>query len=500
MGGKIALTQRYNNRLYPPTKLMSLDDTTLERLRQNHPAWRLLNSPHVTLIISFLQRVFIAENVRMMAEAELVEQLEDELFVLRERLGDTAFPKTARDYLNDWAGNDKGWLRKFYRAGSDEPYFDLMPATEKAIAWLESLVERSFVGTESRLLTLFELLKQMREGSETDAKARIAELEQRRAELAAEITRIEAGDLMLLDDTGLKDRFQQFTALARELLTDFREVEHNFRGLDRKVRERIALWEGGKGQLLEDIMGERDAIADSDQGRSFRAFWDFLMSSRRQEELSALLERVLSLPPVAELKPDPRIRRVHYDWLEAGEYTQRTVAELSRQLRRFLDDQAWLENRRIMEILHGIESKTLALRDNLPSGEFMAMADTACAVELPMERPLYTLTAKLKLDETAPEAGDTNLDASALFTQVVIDKAKLTRHIRHALQDKPQVTLAELCRQRPLEQGLAELVAYLQLGGEAFKTVIDEQVEDTIVWRSQDRNKQARLPRVIFVR
>jgi hypothetical protein len=64
--------------------------------------------------------------------------------------------------LNDWAAPEKGWLRKFYRQGSDEPQFDLTPATEKAIAWLGSLTERSFVGTESRLLTLFELLKQMR--------------------------------------------------------------------------------------------------------------------------------------------------------------------------------------------------------------------------------------------------------------------------------------------------------------------------------------------------
>lgn len=71
------------------------------------------------------------------------------------------------------------------------------------------------------------------------------------------------------------------------------------------------------------------------------SFWDFLMSSRRQEELTELLDRVLALPPVADLKPEARTRRVHYDWLEAGEHSQRTVAQLSQQLRRFLDDQAW---------------------------------------------------------------------------------------------------------------------------------------------------------------
>ena len=113
---------------------MNLDYTTLELLRQNHPAWRLLRSDHASLIVSFLQRVFIVPNVRVMAQSVLIEALNDELFGLREQLGHTAFPKSSLEYLNDWAANDKGWLRKFYRDGSDEPHFDLTPATEKAIA------------------------------------------------------------------------------------------------------------------------------------------------------------------------------------------------------------------------------------------------------------------------------------------------------------------------------------------------------------------------------
>ncbi len=484
---------------------MSLDYATLDLLRQSHPAWRLLRSDHAPLVASFLERVFIAPNVRVMAQADLAEALEDELFALRERLGAEAFPKSALDYLNDWANTEKGWLRKFYAHGSDEPQFDLTPATEKAIAWLGTLTARSFVGTESRLLTLFELLKQMSEGSETDPQARIAELHKRRDEIDVEIARVVAGDVSLLDDTALKDRFQQFMALARELLTDFREVEHNFRGLDRRVRERIALWDGAKGALLEEIMGERDEIADTDQGRSFRAFWDFLMSSSRQEELSALLDRVLALPPVAELKPDARTRRVHYDWLEAGEHTQRTVAQLSQQLRRFLDDQAWLENRRIMDILHGIEAKALALRESLPPGEMMSVADTVANIELPMERPLHTPAIKPLIADIELESGDAEMDAAALYSQIVIDKVALVRHIRHALQDRSQVTLCELCEMQPLQHGLAELVAYLQLAGDTFKTVVDEEVTEEIVWRregpdGQEYAKRARLPRVIFVR
>ena len=444
-------------------------------------------------------------NERIVAQSDLVEALEDELFAIRERLGNTAFPKPALDYLNDWAANDKGWLRKFYRQGTDEPYFDLTPATEKAIAWLATLTERAFVGTESRLLTLFELLKQMSQGSETDPDTRIAELNKRRDEIDAEMARIRAGDIPLLDDTAVKDRFQQFTGLARDLLSDFREVEHNFRGLDRRVRERIALWEGSKGALLEQIMGERDAIADSDQGKSFRAFWDFLMSARRQEELTVLLERVLALPSVVELRPDLRTRRIHYDWLEAGEHTQRTVAQLSQQLRRFLDDQAWLENRRIMDVLRTIEGHALALRGEPPSGEFMTIADTTADIEMPMERTLYTPPTKPHIANIALQAGEADGDAGALFSQFVIDKAAMSRHIRHALQERTQITLRELCETRPIQQGLAELVAYLQLAGETFKSMVDEDHTDIIVWKTDSDDgashvKQARLPRVIFVR
>ncbi|EHL21525.1 hypothetical protein KYG_17537 [Acidovorax sp. NO-1] len=484
---------------------MDLDYTTLHQMRRQHPAWRLLVAEHAPLVASFLHRVFIAPNVRSMAQANLVEALNDTLYDLRERLGEQAFPRSALDYLNDWAAHDKGWLRKFYPPGTDEPQFDLTPATERALTWLASLTERSFVGTESRLLTLFALLQQMSEGTDTNPETRIAELHKRRDAIDAEIAQVLGGHMPLLDDTALKDRFQQFTSLARELLGDFREVEHNFRQLDRKVRERIALWDGGptqgRGALLREILGERDAIAESDQGKSFRAFWEFLMSQARQEQLSALLDHVLALDPVAQLAPDARLRRVHYDWLEAGEHAQRTVAQLSQQLRRFLDDQAWLENRRIMELLHGIEARAVALRDAPPPGEVFGVDALHPAVQLPLERPLFRPAAAVALNDAPVQVGDAGVDAAALFTQVRVDKAALAAHVRQALQTRAQVSLGELLHMRPLQQGLGELVAYLQLASVAAQAVVDEAVQETVHWTASDGvQRSATLPRVIFVR
>ena len=487
---------------------MPLDFDILEALRRQHPAWRLLQADSAALVASFLHRVFVQPNRRVISQSDLAEALEDTLFTLREQRGDKLYPKSALEYLNDWAANDKAWLRKFYPPGTDEPHFDLTPATERALAWLQGLGQRSFVGTESRLLTLFDLLRQMNDGSQTDVDLRVQELQRRRDAIDAEIERAQAGELTLLGDTALKERFTQFTGLARELLADFREVEHNFRGLDRRVRERIALSyeardgkDKGRGALLQDILGERDLIAESDQGRSFRAFWDFLMSRARQDELTQLLDTVLQLAPVADMAPDPRLKRVHYDWLEAGEHAQRTVALLSQQLRRFLDDQAFLENRRIMEILRGIEAGALAVRGQPPAGDFITIDEIAPSIDLPMERPLHAPAPKPALLSAAIAAGDEDLDAAALYSQFVVDKAALAQHVRQSLQQRTQVTLAELVGSRPLQQGLAELVAYLSLAAEPGRAVIDDTTEERVDWTARSGQlKSARLPRVIFSR
>ncbi|EAR21570.1 DUF3375 family protein [Nitrococcus mobilis] len=154
----------------------TMDHDYLQTLRRLHPAWRLLAADHGPLVIGFLHRCFIEPNVRTLSEEEAAARLEDYLFQLRERFGEEAFPKRALDYLNDWANDQRGWLRKYYRETRDEPCFDITPATEQAIQWLAGLEQQQFVGTESRLLTVFDLLRQIVQGTETDPETRIADL------------------------------------------------------------------------------------------------------------------------------------------------------------------------------------------------------------------------------------------------------------------------------------------------------------------------------------
>lgn len=278
-------------------------------------------------------------------------------------------------------------------------------------------------------------------------------------------------------------------------------MEQNFRQLDRQTREQITTWEGKKGQLLDEIFGERDAIADSDQGKTFRAFWDFLMSPSRQEELSDRLERVYELEAVRSLEPDPRFKRIHFDWLDAGEQTQRTVARLSGQLRRFLDDQTYLENKRIMQLLQGIETTALKVREEAPEADFMSLESPQAGIDLPMERPLFTPPLKPELDLTVEGGNETDVNPEALFQQVVVDKARLQGAINRSLQGRDQVTLAQVIADHPLRVGLAELVTYLALGGADRRASFANTESDRITWQDDDGTiRRARVPRLIFTR
>jgi Protein of unknown function (DUF3375) len=60
-----------------------------------------------------------------MAEPEIASRLDDYLYSLRSELGDDAFPRPARHYLDAWASDEHAWLRKYYPTDSDEPHFDL---------------------------------------------------------------------------------------------------------------------------------------------------------------------------------------------------------------------------------------------------------------------------------------------------------------------------------------------------------------------------------------
>ena len=473
----------------------------LEKLKQTHPTLRLLVADNAPLIISFLHRVFIQPNQRSLPQTELTSRLDDYLFHLREIYGEEKYPKSARHYLEDWANGKTPFLRKYYTDLSDEPEFDLTPATEKAIEWLQSLEERQFIGTESRLLTVFNLLKELVRKTSLDPAVRIAELERRKEDIDAEIERLRSGIVETYDPTQVKERFFQIEETARRLLADFRQVEYNFRALDREIRERIAVSDKPKGKLLDEIFLEQDAIRDSDQGKSFHAFWEFLMSAPRQAELAELLEAVYALTEIRSLAPDPFLAGIKFALMDAGEKVYKTNTMLVEQLRKFLDEQSYLENRRIMELVKGIEKKAVAIKDDTPAERDFAMLDEIRPeLEMVMARGLFVPTRNAMISDSRVTLGEADIEVDALYRQNFVNEAELRGNIRKALQTLPQISLCRLVELFPIRKGLAEVVTYLELAHKEGALVADDADELLTFTTEAGIVRQVELPKIIFVR
>lgn len=478
-----------------------MDFAYLLRLKQQSAAWRLLNADHAPLLLSFLHAAFIRPNARSVRQSELVAQLDDHLFAIAQTQG-AHFPRAPQEYLDAWTSAETPYLRRYYPDQGDEPEYDLTPAAEKAIEWVRALEERQFVGTESRLMTIFDLLRDIVQVTETDVQARIDDLERQKAGIDLEIARLEASGVEPYSPTQVKERFVQAEETARRLLSDFRQVEENFRALDRQTRERIALSTQSKGDLLDEIFGEQSSIVSSDQGKSFRAFWAFLMSTQRQGELETLLARVLALDEVRSVAgANDLLPRIKYQLMEAGAKVQKTSAGLVEQLRKYLDERIWAENRRILGVIHGIERQALALRDVMPRDrDFAAVPETQPDLDLPMTRGLFRPTGKIRLETADISVGFSDDLPEGLFEQQAIDMEVLRGNIRHMLHERSQVALAEIVEAFPVAHGLAEVVAYVHLACEDPRATVLEAPRDRLAWRDDRGERVVTLPRVLFTR
>jgi Protein of unknown function (DUF3375) len=221
------------------------------------------------------------------------------------------------------------------------------------------------------------------------------------------------------------------------------------------------------------------------------------LSHQRQAELTELLDRLAAIQDISE--HDGRLRHLHFDWIDAGERTQATVRLLSEQLRRFLDDQVWLESRRVFDLLRSIESQAVALRQHPPPLE-MELDDMAATITLAFERPLYAPQQAARLSDEAVVVGSDDFDASALLDQMHVDREELAQTVRDVLRNRSQVALAPVVAEHPFSQGLAELVGYLSLSDPSFEVIFDETGHEEITWEADSGTMIADGPAVNFAR
>ena len=214
---------------------------------------KLITAGNAPLIISFLFKSYKQSNLITIAEKDLISLLADHLSIINQ--GENKYPEQPKKYLTDWANS--GFLRKYFYS-NDEPIYELTPATENALKWIDDLDKPEFVGTESRLKSLFEKLKELSSKAKRDFKTRFKELETKRKSIEQEMENLKHGKMDVLDDRQIKEHYFLIEETAKYLLADFRQVEENFRILDRNFRKKIITTSQAKGKVLEELFQQQD--------------------------------------------------------------------------------------------------------------------------------------------------------------------------------------------------------------------------------------------------
>ncbi|MGE5410112.1 MAG: DUF3375 domain-containing protein, partial [Clostridiales bacterium] len=470
---------------------MKIDFEEISYLEQTSPTIKLFKSDNFPLIASFLYVVFKDGKKSEIPDGEMETYLSDYIYGIKQSDENSRLSDNPKAYLERWT-ND-GFLRKYYPGGSDIPFYQLTPSSEKALQWIMDLEKKEFIGTESRLLKIFELLKEIVYKSTEDPQKRLEELQRRKDEIDSEIQKVKSGEFQTLDDTQIKERYYELNDTARKLLSDFREIEFNFRALDRQVREKQLHQGLAKGKLLEDIFGFHDLLWNTDQGKSFKAFWEFLMSPEKQEELEELSEVVMKIPVIEAVKSEDILERLKVDLVEAGDKVNKTTHGLIEQLRKYLDSRVRLENRRIIEIIKDIKKTAVDLKDNPPLRKEFFSIEYRPEIEMIMERPEFVPPRNPLISDSLPDEGSAELDLELLYTQHYINLDEILNNIKSTLLLEDQVSLKRIIDLYPVEKGLSEVMAYLEIAHKEGKTVINEESTVEIQIGNKEKNKTYKI-------
>jgi hypothetical protein len=469
----------------------------LKNLKQHNQTIKLLNSDNFAMMVSFFYFVFVTNKHIFLNNSIILSYLDDFLYGLNQTYNNT-FPKNAKDYLEDFTNN--GYLKKYH--GSDgELLYELTPYAQKALEFLESLERREFVGSRSKFNIIFDLLDELVFETSLSDEERIKKLQKNKEKLDLQIEEIKQKKDSRFDSSRIKEHFMLIEEQSRKLKYDFSQIEYNFRELNLRAMEQIATQSQSKDSVLESIFDIEDSIRQSDQGRSFFAFWQILTDSEKNEKLSFMLEQLYLLEEIKKFDEDERLKTLKFDLLSNANKIAKVSSKLIEQLRRFLDDKVWVENRKILELCRQIEKKAIEIKTDPPTKrDMLFLPDAKVQIESVFEKSLYSVKKKNDFNAEIKEE-DIDIDLDSFYDLFFVDEEKLKSNINYFLQINQQCTLCEVIDKFPIKKGISELVSYLSIAKNSKNSIVEIEKKEIIEIEDEHKNKKLlKVPKIIFTR
>jgi hypothetical protein len=462
-------------------------------------------------VIPFLFKAFKAENKLTLPEPALTSLLAEELRNHIDGVEDLEEARIefgedeesrARKYLLNWV--QKRLLQDFPDNDAVTQY-QLSAHIEKLFQWLQSLEKRQFVGTESRFRFLFQTLREMVEYTEDDTTKRLEELKNRKAEIEKEIKKIEMGfQPEIYTNAQLRERLEWFTRLSHELLSDFREVEDNFKYIHRNIVEQHTRAEINKGAIVGYAFEAYDALRKSDQGKSFYAFWDFLVSRAGQEEWRLLTDQLLQLLQDRSIESDGDfVQNIKSLLLQRGRNVYEANDKMAEKLSRIITEKEIARHRRLRQQIGSIKELVFQFMEEEapPCGLKLT---TPTTIRMSMERKLNLVERQSSQIVQQPANAMEKIEDLERFGRLLntnhIDKKKLWQKVELTLQTRTTATLSEIIEIAGLETGVAEVISYFSFLREKASHVQFMQEITELIPLNAERTQFIEVPYLLFSR
>lgn len=482
-----------------------MDTNQLIQTLNNSPSVRLIKMRSTEFFLVFVTTVFDSqqaigqERLQMLLENRLDEQMytdnDDETDI--EKLGETNEIKAKR-LINEWTG--KGFLTN-YQNEEGEIIYELTSDTNKAIDWVASLKKEEYIGTESKLKALFSQLKELVEYTDENREERLKLLRQKKMEIEHQIERMEMGEeIEVFEKYQIEPRYNSLNKLAKELLSDFKEVDDNFKDIIKHIYQRQTENEQKK-ELLSYIFDAYDELKKSQQGKSFYAFWEFLLSRDLQKEWDDLTDSLYKTLQERNIDTKDRfLKDLKKHLFDAGEKVSKSNDRMSEKLSQIIRHNGRSNTQATKQVINDIKKLLIKATKNKEKSK-ASLHYEDIVINLPLERPLtYTPKTEIEYNSNPQEAtvGIEELERlGKLCNPYYTDRIVLRNRIDKAIEVHGQTTIAEVVKQNNgLEKGLTELFGYISVLRE-YKTAVSEERTQDIAF---SKDKAITIPEIIITR
>lgn len=412
------------------------------------------------------------------------------------------FDVKAKNLITFWT--NKGFLTN-YKVENGDVYYELSPHTNKTINWLFSLEKTEFVGAESKFKDIFNKLKELVEFTNEDIEKRIEILEDKKLSIEQEIQKLKIGeDVKVFEEHEIIPRFQQLTYSAKELLTDFKEVEDNFKNITKDIYQKHTDENVTKSDILMYTFDAIDDIKESYQGKSFYAFWRFLMDRNLQEEWSNLTNELYETLSNKDIEIKDTFLKGMKNYLHSsGNKVYQANDKMAEKLTRIIRDNDNSENRLSKKIIQEIKNYLTEISKTRNKPEFSIEIELNSKINIPFDKKLTIEPKEEIVYDTKPKLAENDIAQSnqinKIFKENVIDKKLLRNRIKEILKTKSQTTLIEVIEMNDgITKGLPELFGYFGVVKDFTHTFNPDKQQEILF--DKINNKSIKIPEIIIVK